>query len=228
MIFTWIKRLILSISLVVVFYACGGGGGGGGGDAVIGADVSIGTDPNKIDSGDRTVTKLEVNDVNTNGVVLKVRYPKALAYVADTSRLLVDGTSYVLDPDVLKTSGDSTYQVYFLAQGQFGDGSFGEISFQLRARDSVTDGKIEVDPDVDDPAVSRSRKFSVDDPQFDAEDFVYITVKDNSGSTPGGTTTGTVAATATGGSATSAPTATGASSATSASTATVAATSTGG
>jgi hypothetical protein len=184
-----LKSPFLSLSLVSVLTftlaGCGGGGGGGGeGDFVGAARVSISSSPRQIDSGDRTLVSVRLSDVHENGIAVKIRYPSGLRYVPSSSFLLIGERELDVSPTVNATDDkeDLTYLVFYLSQSQFRrssqryNGEQGVLTVQLEGRDTVAEGEIEVDPDVDDPAEDNANEFDLTSPEFVSEASSTITV----------------------------------------------------
>jgi hypothetical protein len=184
------RKNLIKASLLIVFSAwlgaCGGGGGGGGEGFVGAATVSIRLQPSTIDSGDRTQVSILIGDVHENGIALKVRFPDGLRYVPASAFLTANDRRIDLTPTVnaASTEDDSVYVVFYLSQSLFRTsgseyfGEVGEMRLQLEGRKAVSDGKVEVDADVDDPQESNDSEFSLTNPEFAAEDRVFISVKD--------------------------------------------------
>lgn len=177
-----IKRyvyLITTLALPLALMASCGGGGGGGGDEFIGAaEVNINASPNEIDTGDRTQLSIRIRQVHENGIALKVRYPVGLTYVPASAVLSVDGIELDATPTVNTTVDTAVYLVFYFSQSVFGDEIEGTLSLQLEGAGEITDGQIEVDPDVDDPDKPNSSEFDSAAPEFGAEDMVDIKVVD--------------------------------------------------
>jgi hypothetical protein len=158
---------------------CGGGGGGGGGnDTFIGAAlVAIATSPSEIDSGDRTLTKISIAEVHPDGIALKLRFPDGLRYVLDSSVLVVNGNKSDASPTVNVSKDGFVYMVYYFTKARFGEKAEGELQIQLQGVTGISDGDIEVDADVDDPQVSNSSEFVIDNPEFQTQDAAQIRVR---------------------------------------------------
>lgn len=179
--------LVLSLTSHTLL-GCGGGGGSSsgdsGGDFVGAANVSIRATPSKIDSGDRTRISIDLSDVHENGIAVKVRFPVGLQYVKSSAFLNVGEKKLDVSPTINETDEkeDVIYLLFYLKQGQFKrpgeeySGEQGSLTFQLEGRDSINDGEIEVDPDVDDPAEDNATEFKLDNPEFVAEDSTPIQV----------------------------------------------------
>jgi len=180
------KKNLFAIALTatVLLSACGGGGSSDDSTFVGAADVSVSTQPSQIDSGDRTEVTVTVWNVHENGIALKVRFPEGLGYVPGSAVLLIENKEIDLTPQVnaLVADEQTRYLVFFISQssfrinGQEYTGGEGTVVLQLEGLDGVTDGLIEVDPDVDDPAEANDTEFSLEDPQFVAEAEASITV----------------------------------------------------
>jgi hypothetical protein len=181
------KNSLIAFSLVAAI-GCGGGGGGGGGggaDEFVGAArVSVRCSPKNIDSGDRTQVSITLSQVHENGIAVKVRFPVGLKYVPSSSFLKAGERELDASPAVNATSEteEMNYVVFYLTQGQFSRttqeyaGEAGTLLIQLEGRKTVTDGEIEVDPDVDDPAEDNSTEFDITSPEFISEASASISV----------------------------------------------------
>jgi len=165
-------------SLSISLFACGGGGDSSSGDFIGAADVSITVSPNQIDTGDRAQVSVDISNVHPNGIALKIRFPKTLKYVPDSAQLEVSGDKLDLAPTVNDSDNDRVYLVFYLKQNKFGtDGeNSGTLTLQIEGLDTLADGKVEVDPDVDDPLISNDTEFNISDPQFTAEDEASLSV----------------------------------------------------
>lgn len=169
------KHLLLS---TLVLFACSScGSGGGGGDDFIGAaNLSVRTSPSTIDTGDRTQVTIDVRDVHENGILLKVRIPAGLAYVPSSAFLVLNDDEIDIGPDKNVADNNRRYLVFFLDDSEFDEDGAGVVKFQLVGNDSVADGEIEVDADVNDPLVNDNNEFDIEAPEFGAEDSTGITV----------------------------------------------------
>lgn len=179
------STLLTATLLSSITAGCGGGGGGGGDTTYSGAaNVSIKASPSKIDTGSRTQVSIDISDVVESGIALKIRYPTGLKYVASSAFLYVGEKEIDLTPTINTdvTKDDETYLVFYMPQAQFKrsgqdyEGDQATMRLQLEGREAVQDGKIEVDPDVDDPAEDNASEFDVDTPEFEAEDSTSIEV----------------------------------------------------
>jgi hypothetical protein len=165
---------VLLLTLFVA--ACGGGGGGGAFSGA--ANVDINAEPRNIDAGDRMKVRTYISDLHKNGIALKFSFPAKMSYVASTALIVTsDGNEIDISPTNNIGSKDSNYLVFYLQPSDFGDDELGYVEFELSGNESVSDGKLAVDPDVDDPTVDNSVEFNVDAPQFDEEDSISISVE---------------------------------------------------
>jgi hypothetical protein len=163
--------------LACVVTSCGGGGGSDDGGFSGAGTVVVSIQPSSIDVGDRTRVTIRIYEVNEDGVLVKVNFPDALSFVANTAVLVVDGDEIDVDPEVnVRGDEDDRYLVYFFTEDDFDRNAEGTLRFELQANDSVNDGLVSVDIDVDDPTIANNVEFSVDDPQFQAEDVAEIEV----------------------------------------------------
>jgi hypothetical protein len=84
--------------------------------------------------------------------------------------------------NVTSDTEEMNYVVFYLTQAQFSKasqeyaGEAGTLLIQLEGRKTVTDGEIEVDPDVDDPAEDNSTEFDISSPEFISEASASISV----------------------------------------------------
>lgn len=173
-----LKRMPGWLFVLSSLLVCAGCGGGGGGSDFIGAAyVSISTTPSAIDSGDRTRTRIQISEVHEDGIILKIRFPAGLVYVRDSAFLELPGQQIDIGPARNVEAGNYRYLVFFFSRGQFAPYNYGELIFQLQGISAVSDGRIEVDADVDDPLIDNSVEFDPKNPEFTAEADAYIRVK---------------------------------------------------
>ncbi len=171
-----LHRLVV-LGLAIALSSCGSGGGGGGGDSFVGAAVvNVRNSPSKIDVGDRTQVKIQISSVHQDGIALKVRFPFGLVYVPSSSFMDINGDEKDMSPTVYREDDSVRYLVYYFTKKQFSDSDAGELVLELEGIEKVEKGKIEVDADVDDPLISNDVEFSLDNPEFGAEDEASITV----------------------------------------------------
>lgn len=167
----------------------GGGGGSSDNNSSSGAaEASVRTSPNNIDVQDRTEVRISLKKVNRNGIVVKIKYPRKLEYVAATSFLKVDGEDKDVNPDVSASVDSKSYLAFFFPRSFFGDvsdneddeevSSPGELRFELVGRERLTQGAIEIDVDVDDPTISNPGEFDPSSPAFQTESEASIEVED--------------------------------------------------
>lgn len=180
-----ITTVLLASLATTSLLGCGGGGGDDSGDFSGAANVNMSVTPSNLDSGDRTVVRVEVSDVHENGIALKFRYPAGLVYVPNSGTIIVDEKETSIKPRVNAVTADdeSVYLVFYLPQklfrrsGQQYAGEPGTVELQLVGKLAVQDGLVEVDADVDDPGVADTLEFNISKPEFLAEDQQSITVQ---------------------------------------------------
>lgn len=155
---------------------CGGGGGSddsGDTDSLLAAIVSIGAQPTNIDTGERLLVRVTIDEVNQQGIVLKLRYPQGFNFYRDSAVIIADGESSSVEPQVQGTSqvpGETAdYLVFFLPRSRFGLEARGTLSLQLIGKAKVESGAIEVDVDLDNTLVDNSREFNLANPLFTPE-----------------------------------------------------------
>lgn len=170
-------RFIILLLALSVFSSCGGGDDDD--SSFVGAAiVSINTSPRKIDTGDRTQTRVTIQEVHENGILLKVRFPAALSYVLDSAILEVDGDEIDVGPAINSGDENDVYLVFFFSNDTFGEDARGTLTFELEASSGTKKGEIEVDADVDDPLVDNGSEFDTENPEFVAESTTSIEVID--------------------------------------------------
>lgn len=179
--FTTVLMVSLAASSLV---GCGGGGGDDSSGFSGAANVSISVTPSELDSGDRALVRVEVNEVHENGILLKFRYSQGLVYVPNSGTVIIDEDETPIKPrfNVVNKDEESVYLVFFLSQklfrrpGEEYSGEPGTVELQLVGKSAIRDGLIEVDADVDDPGIADSQEFNASKPDFLAEDQQSITV----------------------------------------------------
>jgi hypothetical protein len=185
----FIFRLLVALGVLCATFlmiSCGGGGGGGGGELEP-ALLRLELTSNSIDTGDFLGLKLDISEVNENGIILKFRYPTGLTYVPGSATLRVNGNpqAITVTPTVNSGSNGKIYLVYFLSVALFGDDLDGELNLRLKAIGAVEDGVIEVDADQDDPSIADNQEFDIESPDFSAVEMRDIEVNDDSGTVSG-------------------------------------------
>ena len=159
-----VHKSVIAIGFISLFLvSCGGGGGGG----IVGAaNISLTVEPRSLDTGDHAQVDVEISEVNDDGIALKIKYPKGLSYFPDSAFLDVGDNRRNLTPTNNVTVDDDIYLVFYLSKSWFGDGNHGTLTLQLVAEDSVPNGTVQVDADVNDPAVSDATEFDSHNPAF--------------------------------------------------------------
>lgn len=171
-------KYVIFVFIGLTLFNCGGGSGDG--DTFVGAGrVSLQTQPSTIDVGDRTLVSASISNVNDDGIMVKFRIPAGLVYVLNTAFLEVDDREIDIGPDVNVEvdSENFVYIVFFLSQSIFGEQNRGVLTLQLEGVDSVGNGQVAVDIDVDDPLINNPGEFDAQSPEFQVEDEVDIKVE---------------------------------------------------
>jgi hypothetical protein len=171
-------KFAVGLVACLTLIGCGGGGGGGSDDTFSGAAlVAISSTPSEIDAGDRTKLVIDISQVHPDGIALKLRFPDGLRYVANSSVVVVNDNESDSGPAVNVSKDGYVYLVYYFTKARFGENSSGELQIELEGVTGISDGDIEVDADVDDPLISNSSEFSVDNPEFQTQDASQIRVR---------------------------------------------------
>lgn len=180
-----LKNLVTAgaIATTVVLTGCGGGGGGDSSDSsdngpfVGAANVSMELTPRRLDPGDRAQLKIEVSEVHENGILLKIRHPAGLRYVPE-SAILTTGKSQETEVNPLADVDGTRSQRYlvFCLDNDALIQNRGELMLELRGIDQTEEGTIEVDPDVKATNTVASCQFSVEEPEFNVEESLEVTV----------------------------------------------------
>ncbi len=163
-----IKNLRAALYLFLLtscLVACGGGGGGGGVSDDLAATVEVAASPGVIDTGDRTTVTVYIDNVNQDGVAVKVRFPSGLRYILGTSSVEINGDTFAVAPTSNVSDEKNSYLVYYFSKNLFEDFS-GYLVFKLLAISKVTSGAVEVDADLNDPAIDDQDEFQVATPNF--------------------------------------------------------------
>lgn len=173
-------RQTVKLSLVaclILTSACGSSGGGG--DDFVGAGrASITASPSSIDTADRTLVVIKLSQIAETGIGLKIRFATALEYVPDSASITANNQSSALNPLFNESpDGEDQYMAFFLSAAQFGPKAEGEIRLELVGREELDSGKIEIDADVDDPAVPNLDEFDPANPNFTSEADASIDIK---------------------------------------------------
>jgi hypothetical protein len=170
-----VLRYLLAVTLLLTIAACGDGSS----DGVFGAAfVSVKATPSFIDVGDRTFVVVDIDQLDDDGILLKVRFPIGLEYLLNSSFIRVRGEDFARDPDLVFTSEreNRNYLVYYLSKQQFDGNDEGTISFDLIGRSLVSRGEIEVDADIDNPNIPNEDEFDPEVTEFNREDSTSIRV----------------------------------------------------
>jgi hypothetical protein len=168
------RTLIVSF-LSLAFISCGGGSS----DGAFGASfVAIDADPSSIDVGDSTFVVVDLDELDSDGIFLKIRFPRGAEYLLNSSYIRVGGEDIPREPDLNFASETENYNylVYYLSKELFDGSDEGSVSFELIGRSRVSNGEIEVDPDIDNPNIPNDTEFDMENPEFQAEDSTGIRV----------------------------------------------------
>ena len=168
-------NLIVYTAAACALTSCGGGGGGGG--FVGAADTALMVTPNKLDTGDNASVAVEIAEVHSGGISLKLRYPKEASYVPDSAFLLVDSNKKNVTPTVNTVVDEDTYLVFYLSDTWFGKGKSGTLELEIEGKQEVSKSTVEVDADVDDPQIANDVEFDSQNPEFSAQDSVNFEVQ---------------------------------------------------
>lgn len=172
------RNLCLFAAISTISFGCGGGGGGS--TPFVGAAlVNIDAVPRETDPGKRVQVTSRINEVHRDGIYLKIRYPDGFSFAPGTGNLTSQGSQRTVSPQFNQTDMNegTSYLVFNLSREIFSEDNEGTLVFELRAEPEVRTGKIEIDADVNDPTVPDEGEFSIDNPEFTAQDQITIAVK---------------------------------------------------
>lgn len=172
-----LKSLSVVLLLAITILTSCGGGGGGGEDFVGAAVVRLQISPTSIDTADRMLLKVDVREVNENGIALKFKFPVGLKYVTSSSTLSYDDVVIDISPAVNDAKDNFRYLVYYISQSSFSKNKTGTVELFLEGVTRVIDGDVEVDADVDNPLQPNDSEFNVNNPEFAAEDSITVNVE---------------------------------------------------
>ncbi|MCC6932149.1 MAG: hypothetical protein IT292_02695 [Deltaproteobacteria bacterium] len=140
------------------------------------AQAELHVSPSAIDSGDRMTIDVVISEFTTKYVALKIRLPKGLTYILDSSTLTVNGTILDAGPRNDDLAGDYRYLVYYFDEDDFLPAEQGVLTLLMEGESDVAQGKVEVDIDFDDQEFDNDSEFNASDPQFDPQVEVDIRV----------------------------------------------------
>jgi hypothetical protein len=135
------------------------------------ARVIVRNSPARIDTGDRTKVRINISNINENGIMLKILYPDGLRFVPNSAELVLDSdpeNEDELTPAHNVEGDDGMFLIFYLSEDDL-DQENGVLSFELEGISSVREGKIEVDADVNDPLIDDATEFNAQDPEFLSE-----------------------------------------------------------
>ncbi|MCB0328607.1 MAG: hypothetical protein KDD70_03055 [Bdellovibrionales bacterium] len=160
-----------------------GCGGGGGGSATEGnpAAVTIEISPRRIDSGDRVTATVRLRDIRVfdfNGLIIKVLYPSALDYVANSATLLLpEETDFTFAPTE-ENADESDYLLFYLDTADVDQSNrIADITFLLEGTGTLAESKVSVDVDAADSDDRDS--FDTSSPKFTALSSTSVQVVDS-------------------------------------------------
>ena len=161
-------------ALSAAIASCGGGGGGGGSDDGSGTanypgSLTLSVERDRIDSGDMDRVRIEINDLNPDGAILKFHYPNSLRYVENSAILFPDREeqSDISPYDEVSIDGER-YLVFFLYSSSALNDAFISLEFDLKATKSNSEAYVEVDLDNNDLNILDSLEFKASSPRFTA------------------------------------------------------------
>ena len=173
-------RYLLQILIAFTLISCGGGGGGGSNPnepATVPAYSNLDVQPTTLDAGDKLVTTIYLQQINKDGILLKIRVPLSVLYYNATGRLTVDGVEQYIRPEFYQADTTYNYLVYILSPSQFGQSNEGAVTVQFQTTAAVAAGTVDVDVDFRDPSIANAVQFDVNNPLFTPANSVKIVVK---------------------------------------------------
>ncbi len=165
----------LLLIFIALLSSCGSSGSDDT-DFIGAANVQLEVTPTTIDTGDRLRVQIKISDTNLNDLIIKIRYPDSLSYVPSSATIDFQDDPEDATPNFNQTADGENYLVFFISSENFEDFDEATLEVQLRALNDLKGGQLEVDADVDDPLISNSREFDINQPEFTAEDSVTIKV----------------------------------------------------
>ena len=166
------SAVVVVAALSALIASCGGGGGGSSSDSSSPNDagsVSLNVEKGEMDSGDKNRVRVEIDNLNPNGVLLKFHYPAALRYVANSATLFpgLEEETRISPYDEATLKGER-YLVFFLYPSAALNDTYIALEFDLKAIKSNSDAYVEVDLDNNDRGVPDSNEFRAATPRFSA------------------------------------------------------------
>jgi hypothetical protein len=125
---------------------------------------------NYMDSGDLTNVRVEVFDINPNGVILKLRYPKVLRYVKDSAVFYKgEDKERLVMPNTEAKDENDRYLVFFFSRRSANGDSYISVDFKLKALAADLEAFVEADLDNNDPTIFDRDEFEIATPRFSAQ-----------------------------------------------------------
>jgi hypothetical protein len=190
--------LALSAAATLVTLGCGGGGGRSAPNDP--GDVFITLEKSTIDVGNFSQLYLEANNINENGVLLKLRYPTSLTYSKRSAVLFPgeDKEEYIF-PYTEESTDSERYLVFFFTPSKrIGDDI--RMALNLKAIKKDDDAFVEIGLSNNDPNVFDSQEFKINRPFFsplDREDIYIRGLASEASKTPSSSATASATAAAT-------------------------------
>ena len=166
------------IVLLSILVSCGGGGGGSdpSSPSTQPAYVNLEVNPTSIDTGNRFIVFAYVQEINPDGIFLKIRTPISVLYISNSGTLEVNGQVSEIHPDFYQSDGTYNYLVYKLDSSMVPSGYEGKVTVQYEADAAVSSGLIAIDADFNDPKIPDALEFDVKNPEFTPLKSVSVTV----------------------------------------------------
>ena len=153
---------------------------------------------NTVDVGNFTQLYIEANDIDENGVLLKLRYPPSLTYSKRSAVLFPgEGKEQYIFPYTEATSGQDRFLVFFFTPNER-LGNDIRLALNLKAIKRDDEAYVELGLSNNDPNVPDTQEFRVGKPFFSAIDREDVVIRGMEPSTtPTPRPSGTAAATPT-------------------------------
>lgn len=166
-----VRAALALISALCVISAAGCGDGSSNSSTAGAARVALSVDPKRLDVGDRVEVRINIEDVDEAGIILKVRIPTELAYIVDSAVHYYDDDERELAPAQIETDDDVTYIIFRIDEDENGEENRSTLVFDLRANDGKDEVTIAIDPDV-----NSTTPFDPLNPEFVSEAQVEVSV----------------------------------------------------
>jgi hypothetical protein len=200
-----VKALLFTLSATLCL-ACGGGGGSSSPSPNYPGTIYLSVERTTMDTGDMIRVRVALEDLNRDGVILKVRYARSLKYQRNSAFINTDPNNGDYSQTQRFSSAEEQtgtadrYLVFFFDRNLYRRQKELVAEFDLKALTPDEKAFIEVDLDKNDPNVPDKDEFSLERPLFSAIDTIPIVISGTAKPTPASGTpaaTGTAAATTT-------------------------------